>query len=143
MPNYDVLIDYDDDSEEENAVYAKDVEAEFYTKTLTRRLTEILVDPGYELESVAPKDLWLLENLRERFSSRKNEAIKFYDLKAASYKIGNDNLMAISDFQIIHMMRNLWRAGYIRRYVLGQRKIKRAGRGEWYGVHYKLYPKEK
>ena len=142
MPDYNVFIDYEDE-EEGASLPASKVQKDFYTDRKTKPLVEISVDPGYELESVRPFDLLVLSKLQERFFSRRDEPIPFYDLKAATYKIGNDMLVAISDFQILHMLRNLWRAGYITRYIAGKRTIKKTGRGEWYGVHYKLYPMEK
>lgn len=142
MPDYNVLIDYEDE-DPITSLPASEVEKGFYTNQKSKPLVEITVDPGYELEMVDPRDKLILDKLRERFFDRRDEPIRYYDLKAATYKIGNDMLVAISDFQILHTLRNLWRAGYITRYIVGRRVIKKTGRGEWYGVHYKLYPKEK
>lgn len=123
-------------------VYASEVEDIFYVSSARgkrKRLREVLVDPGYELESVSPADMLMYEKICERFYNRQYEPISFGDLKAAMYVIGNKMGKKISDFQILHILRRLWRAGILRRYILGKMKrMYRPGRGEWYGVHYLL-----
>lgn len=138
MITYDPLyIEYNNQDEEEKEPTDK---SHYYLKD--NMLTEIEVDPGYELESLQPSDLIYLDKLRERFALRKDEQIPYYDIKAACYKIGNKLKKPISDFQILHLTRRLWRAGYTRRFVRGKAKTRKVGRGEYYGVHYVLYPKE-
>lgn len=133
------LFFYDD----EDAVLAKEVEKNFYH--YDNRLYEIAVDPGYELEQLSKKDKYFLEMLRRRFINRSQEPIPFYEIKMAIYKIADDHPdYRVSLFQTIHMLRYMWRAGEIRRFVRGKsrRTQKRSGRGEWYGVHYILFPEE-
>ena len=57
------------------------------------------------------------------------------------YAIGNKLKRPMGKFQITTTLRNLWRVGHIRRYVRGKtNRSRKVGRGEWYGVHYSLYP---
>ena len=128
-------IEYDDGKN----LKRDDVNTDHYISKKVQ-LKEIEVDPGYELESVSPRDLYYLDKLRSRFASRRDETLSFYELKAACYKIGNELKVPVSDFQIIHILRNLWRVGYTRRFIRGKAQSKKIGRGEYFGVHYILYP---
>lgn len=138
-----ITIDYEEE-EEDIVLDEENINLKFHYKGKTTiPLKEIEVDPGYELEMVHPNELKLLKQLRERFLTRKKEPIPFYDLSAALYQIGNEKGKKISKFQIIHHLRNLWRAGLIIRLVRGRsRQTRKVGRGEWYGIHYILYSKE-
>ena len=113
-------------------------------KQLTRKpLIEIEVDEEYKLEMVHPKHKQILDELRLRFAERINSPIPLYDLKAAMYAIGNKIDYKLGKFRIQNILRYLWRAGYIRRYVIGKVRWEvKEGRGEWYGIHYSLYPKD-
>lgn len=142
MITYDPIhIEYDTNPDDE--LLSEETIKLHHKQPVYRPLIEISVDPGYELESVEPKYLIYLEALRERFILRRDEPLPFFDLKSAMYAIGNNLGKPISDFQITHGLRALWRAGYIRRLVRGKStRSKKIGRGEYYGVHYILYPKD-
>lgn len=141
MITYDpIYIEYDSNADEEEV--SANTRKLHHQQPVFRALHEITVDPGYELESIEPKHLIFLDELRTRFEHRKEEPIPFYDLKSSMYAIGNKLGTPISDFQITHALRAMWRAGYIRRLVRGKTtRTKKVGRGEYYGVHYILYPK--
>lgn len=114
-----------------------------YSGLAVNPLVEQFVDPGYELEMVHPKEMRALQYLRERFFERKDEPIRYYDLKAAMYDYGNKVGEKWSAFHILHLFRNLWRLGEIRRFIRGKAKaVRKIGRGEWWGVHYTLWPKK-
>lgn len=139
-----IIIDYNDehDFSASESPDKRKIENNYlyYSQAFDRALAEIYVDPGYELEMVSPIELKYLELLRSRFGERGFSPIPFYDLKSAMYAIGNTLKKPISEFQIIHYLRNLWRAGYTRRFIRGRTKFtKKLGRGEWYGIHYILY----
>lgn len=118
---------------------AREVHNDIYSAGSKRPLIEVFVDPGYELETLPPSDVELYNKLLERFYNRLYEPIPYVDLKSALYTIGNKMDKRISDYQILHLLRRLWRAGYIRRFIRGRSKrVSKPGRGEWYGVHYLL-----
>lgn len=114
-----------------------------YSGSTIQPLTEVYVDPGYELEEITPLQRLYLNRLRERFDSRKYEPIPYGDLKSALSHIGKDVGRKLSRFHIIQTFRIFWRAGYFRRFIRGKTKLTRkVGRGEYYGVHYMIYPQE-
>lgn len=114
-----------------------------YSGSTVQPLTEMYVDPGYELEEITPIQKVYLNRLRERFESRKYEQIPYSDLKVALSSIGKDMDKKLSRFHIIQTLRIFWRAGYFRRFIRGKTKLTRkVGRGEYYGVHYMIYPQE-
>lgn len=114
-----------------------------YSGQSVQQLTEVYVDPGYELEEITPLQRKYLDKLRERFQSRKYEPIPFYDMRSALSSIGKEMDKKLSRFHIIQTLRVFWRAGYFRRFIRGKTsRTNKVGRGEWYGVHYMIYPKE-
>lgn len=140
------MIIYDEDD-----TYKLDITDEGELNAVqTQDLIEQFVDEDYILESCSTKDLKVLSFLRVRFENRLHEKIPFYDIKAAIYSMTKvsdlpDKSMIdkISDFQITHTMRRLWRGGYIRRFVRNEYRYYRPGRGAWAGIHYMLYPIKK
>lgn len=130
---------YDDEEEPTENIY----ELIKYSGQAVQELTEVYVDPGYEIEEITPLQRVYLDALRERFDSRKNEVIPYYDMRSALSDIGKKLDKKLSRFHIIKTLRIFWRAGYFRRFIRGKTKMsKKVGRGEWYGVHYMIYPKE-
>lgn len=135
-----LTFSYDDDDEE---VLGNVPELIKYSGLAIQGLTEVYVDPGYELEEITPLQRKYLDKLRERFQSRKYEPIPFYDMRSALSSIGKEMNKKLSRFHIIQTLRVFWRAGYFRRFIRGKTsRTNKVGRGEWYGVHYMIYPKE-
>lgn len=144
-----IIIDYDDNYE--FVTKADDVEEVPKNKKINnyisyddfKPLLEVEVDPGWEKETLSPKEEFYLSHLRTRFGVRGKEPIPYSDLASAFYSIANKNKKRVGRFQISTMLRHMWRHGDIRRYVKGrvQWTVKK-GRGETYGVHYSLYPKK-
>ena len=144
-----IIIDYNNDydltaAENEDDINENKVIGDYvtYDKRIGTPLTKIEVDPGWELERITPLEETLLLKLRERFGKRGHSPIPMHDLLAASYQIGDDIGKRFTKFHISSKyLRHLWRYGEITRYVRGRTKWSvKKGRGEWYGVHYKLYP---
>lgn len=145
-----IIIDYDDEYNFTAAGKPEGVTDEkklanyiTYDKRFGMPLSEVEVDPGWEKETLSPKEEFYLKEIRDRFGVRGREPIPFSDLQSAFYDIGKRNNKRVSKFQITHMLRHMWRHGEIRRYIRGKTKwTVKKGRGEWYGIHYSLYPKK-
>lgn len=111
-------------------------------------LTEHFPDPGWELPTVMKHELECLDALRAHFEPRKDEPIPYYDISLVMYDCcytsrGNP----LHKIIISQMLRRMWRAGLIRRFTRGRSRRGKnkatmdAGRGNWWGVHYILWPR--
>jgi hypothetical protein len=142
-----IQIVYEDEEAAAEEMLASDNPSEVkilnnYGNFYSAPLQEVEVDKEYVLEMVHPKHKEILMKLRERYGQRGHTPIPYYDLSASLYEIGNKINYSMGKFRIAHILRYLWRAGYIRRYVRSRVEWKvKKGRGEWYGIHYSLYPK--
>jgi hypothetical protein len=140
-------ISYDDKDD----ITAKKVDKDFYMRYDNKKgLVRIDVDPGYELETVSPTDRKYLAMLRERFEKRGHEPIPLYDFRSFFYEMANQGNIkgekhrGIKQVHIINILRRLWRAGYLTRYVLAVEKPRRRsdGRMDWREVHYGMFGKK-
>ncbi len=142
-----VFIDYDGKFNDDADLAASDSPTEIKKRVNYKLssdrfpLEEVFVDVGWEKETLEPIEQRMLPLLRKRFKNRGDEPIPFSDLASAMYVLGPEAGRRISKFNIINMLRHMWRNGEIRRYIKGRSRSTRKGRGESHGVHYSLYPK--
>lgn len=129
---------YPEDDEDDDGMIT--IERTELTEEELVRFIEQTPDDEYKLKRVHPNDLECLELVRGHFKTTK-DPISFQELKGVMYDCVNTRGRNLGQFAIIHCLRRLWRAGYIRRFVKkrnlrGVSSQSYRGRGNWEGVHY-------
>lgn len=99
-------------------------------------LQETFPDPDYVLEYAKDKDIAFLKKLTSLLPD--DVPVSFQEISEKAYKFTDVKHWVV----LSPILRRLWRAGKVRRYVCGKwggkGKLKKVNGGRWWGVHYLL-----